>query len=53
MFVYSFTVGGGIRTVDDMRVILSEGADKVALTVKAAIEDQPSWKRPQGLEANV
>lgn len=33
-----FTVGGGIRTVDDMRVILSEGADKVALNT-AAIEN--------------
>ena len=26
-----FTVGGGIRTVDDFRMILREGADKVAL----------------------
>lgn len=26
-----FTVGGGIRTVDDFKVILREGADKVAV----------------------
>ena len=28
-----FTVGGGIRTVDDFRQILREGADKVAVYV--------------------
>ena len=33
-----FTVGGGIRTIEDMRIILSEGADKVALNT-AAIEN--------------
>lgn len=33
-----FTVGGGVRTVDDMRLLLSEGADKVALNT-AAIEN--------------
>ena len=32
-----FTVGGGIRTVDDVRAILREGADKVAMN-SAAIE---------------
>ena len=32
-----FTVGGGIRTVDDVRAILREGADKVAVN-SAAIE---------------
>ncbi len=30
-----FTVGGGIRTVDDMRNILSNGADKVSLNTAA------------------
>lgn len=30
-----FTVGGGIRTVDDMRVILLAGADKVAINTSA------------------
>ena len=33
-----FTVGGGIRTVDDFRMILREGADKVAVN-SAAIMD--------------
>jgi cyclase len=33
-----FTVGGGIRTVDDMREILRAGADKVAVNT-AAVED--------------
>ena len=32
-----FTVGGGIRTVDDVRAILREGADKVAMN-SAAID---------------
>lgn len=30
-----FTVGGGIRTVDDMRAILREGADKVSINTAA------------------
>jgi imidazole glycerol-phosphate synthase subunit HisF len=30
-----FTVGGGIRTVDDMRDILSSGADKISLNTAA------------------
>ncbi len=30
-----FTVGGGIRTVDDFRAILREGADKVAVNSAA------------------
>ncbi len=33
-----FTVGGGIRTVDDMRAILREGADKVSVNT-AAVKD--------------
>jgi cyclase len=33
-----FTIGGGIRTVDDMRAILIAGADKVAVN-SAAIKD--------------
>ena len=32
-----FTVGGGIRTVDDMRVILRAGADKVSVNSAAAV----------------
>lgn len=34
-----FTVGGGIRTVDDVRAILREGADKVS--VNSAAVDRP------------
>ncbi len=30
-----FTVGGGIRTVDDFKVILREGADKVSVNTAA------------------
>lgn len=30
-----FCVGGGIRTLEDMRVILSEGADKIAVNTAA------------------
>ena len=30
-----FTVGGGIRTVDDFRAILREGADKVSVNSSA------------------
>lgn len=33
-----FTVGGGVRTVDDFRLILREGADKVAVN-SAAIQN--------------
>ena len=32
-----FTVGGGIRTVDDFKVILREGADKIAINTAAIL----------------
>jgi cyclase len=32
-----FTVGGGIRTVDDFKVILREGADKIAVNTAAIL----------------
>lgn len=35
-----FTVGGGIRTVDDMRNILREGADKVAINSAAIMNPE-------------
>ena len=35
-----FTVGGGIRTVDDFKAILREGADKVS--VNSAAIDNPN-----------
>lgn len=34
-----FTVGGGIRTVDDFKVLLREGADKISVN-SAAIKDK-------------
>ncbi len=33
-----FTVGGGIRTVDDFKVILREGADKIAVNTAAILD---------------
>lgn len=30
-----FTVGGGIRTVDDFRALLREGADKISINSSA------------------
>ena len=38
-----FTVGGGIRTVDDFKAILREGADKVS--VNSAAIDNPNLIR--------
>ncbi len=35
-----FTVGGGIRTVEDFRMILREGADKVAVNSAAIMEPE-------------
>lgn len=35
-----FTVGGGIRTVDDFKMILREGADKVAVNSAAIMEPE-------------
>lgn len=32
-----FTVGGGIRTIDDFRAILREGADKIAINTAAIL----------------
>lgn len=35
-----FTVGGGIRTIDDFRMILREGADKVAVNTAAILHPE-------------
>jgi cyclase len=34
------TVGGGVRTTDDIRILLKSGADKVSLNTRAVIEPQ-------------
>ncbi|MGQ9842530.1 MAG: imidazole glycerol phosphate synthase subunit HisF [Spirochaetota bacterium] len=33
-----FTVGGGIRTIDDVRMILENGADKVSINTQAVLQ---------------
>ena len=33
--IYTFTVGGGIRTVDDFKALLREGADKISINSSA------------------
>ena len=43
-----FTVGGGIRTVDDFKKILREGADKVS--VNSAAIDNPELIREAALK---
>ena len=35
-----FTVGGGIRTVDDMKAILREGADKISINSAAILRPE-------------
>ena len=40
---FPFTVGGGIRTVDDFRLLLREGADKIS--IKMCIRDSASFRR--------
>ena len=48
-----FTVGGGIRTIEDFRMILREGADKVAVN-SAAILNQHLYRMLRiNLEDNV
>ena len=45
-----FTIGGGIRTVEDMRKMLKAGADKVSMNT-AAIKDPSIIK--EGAEKNL
>jgi cyclase len=35
-----FTVGGGLRTVDDMRLMLESGADKVSINTAAVLQPE-------------
>ena len=48
-----FTVGGGVKTVEDIRFLLKNGADKVAINT-AAFHDKNFIKEAvKFLEANV
>ena len=47
-----FTVGGGIRTVDDFRALLREGADKISIN-SSAIDTPNLISDAASLEANV
>jgi len=40
-----FTVGGGIRTVDDIRAILKAGADKISVNTARRAESEPDKRR--------
>ena len=39
-----FTVGGGIRTIEDFRMILREGADKVAVNSAAILKSDTLYR---------
>ena len=49
-----FTVGGGIRTVDDFKALLREGADKISINSSAINESAADQLMRQiSLEASV
>ena len=48
-----FTVGGGIRTIEDFRMILREGADKVAVNSAAILNPTLVSDAADNLEDNV
>ena len=49
-----FTVGGGIRTVDDFKALLREGADKISINSSAINTPKPDHvTRQTSLEASV
>ena len=39
-----FTVGGGIRTVDDFKALLREGADKISINSSAINRPELIWE---------
>ena len=47
-----FTVGGGIRTVDDFKMLLREGADKISINSSAINNPQLSTMRRRNLAAS-
>ena len=46
------TVGGGIRTIQDIRALLNAGADKVSLNTVAVQNPRSSAKEPSVLDRN-
>ena len=44
-----FTVGGGVRTVEDMRAILPAGADQVSMTPAGGRDREPLSERARGV----
>ena len=40
MYLSRFTVGGGIRSIDDFKVLLREGADKISVNSAAIMNPQ-------------
>lgn len=48
-----FTVGGGIRTVDDFKALLREGADKISINSSAINRPELIRKQRRSLEASV
>ena len=47
-----FTVGGGIRTVDDFKALLREGADKISINLLRSIDGTDPGKQLRSLEAS-
>ena len=48
-----FTVGGGIRTVDDFKELLREGADKISVNSAASVWLSPSMPKEDRAEAGI
>lgn len=48
-----FTVGGGIRTVDDFKALLREGADKISINSSAINRPELIRKAAEKFEASV
>lgn len=48
-----FTVGGGIRTVDDFKALLREGADKISINSSAINRPELIREAARSLEASV
>ena len=47
------TVGGGLRSLEDVRAMLNAGADKVSLNTSALLRSRPRERRLQALRQSV